>query len=72
MSLADQLYRSKLVTFDSPKLGKIYFSENSVADLLAQGLKAFEKNIILYNELVDQKKHGITVVNKKQASEKEI
>lgn len=72
MSLADQLHQLKSVTLDGPKPGKIYFSENLVADLLAQGLEAFEKNITPYNELVDQKEHGITAANVEQASDEKV
>lgn len=72
MSLADQLHRSKSVTPDGPEPGKIYFSENPVAYLLAQGLEAFEKNITLYNESVDRKEHGITAANGEQASDEEV
>lgn len=72
LSLADQLHRSKSVTPDGPEPRKIYFSENPVADLLAEGLEAFEKNITLYNKSVDRKEHGITAANGEQASNEEI
>lgn len=71
LSLADQLYQSKSTTSDGPKLGKINFSKNHVPNLLTQGLKALEKNIILCNKSVDQKEHGVTA-NGKQAFDKEV
>lgn len=39
LSLANQLYRSKLTYLERPKHGKIYFSENQVLDLIKLGLK---------------------------------
>lgn len=72
LSLADQLHQLKLVIPDGSDIGKIYFYENPVPDCLAQGLEAFEKNIILYNELVDQKKYRALATNGEQASDKEV
>lgn len=72
MSLADQLHQSKSITLDSSELEKIDFSKNAVSDLFAQGLEAFEKNITLYNESIDQKNYGTTVANRKQVSDEEI
>lgn len=72
LSLVDQLYQSKLVTSDSHKSGKMNFSKNLIVDLLAQGLKAFKKNITLYNKSVDWKKYRIRAANEKQAFDKKI
>lgn len=52
LSLADQLYRSKLTNPDGSKRGKIYFSENQVSDLLMQRKKYLHSNIHSYNKLV--------------------
>lgn len=72
MSLVDQFHQSKSVILDGSKPGKKYFFEYPVADLLAQGLVAFEKNIILYNKLVDQKKYGIRSANGEQAFDRKV
>lgn len=52
LSLADQLYQSKLTNPDGSKRGKIYFSENQVSDLLMQRKKYLHSNIHSYNKLV--------------------
>lgn len=71
MSLADQLHQSKSIIFNGSQPGKIYFSENSILNLLAQELEAFEKNISLYKKLVDQKKNGV-IANKELTFDEEV
>ena len=44
-SLVDQLYQSWLTTLDGPESGKIYFSENSVPDLLDEGINQLPLSI---------------------------
>lgn len=41
-------------------------------DLLIQGLKAFKKNITLYNKLIDQKKHKVLIANGEQVFNEEV
>lgn len=53
LSLADQLHRSNSTNPDALKSGKIYFSENPVSDLLAQGKIAVISNVLLYNKSLD-------------------
>lgn len=63
MSLINQFNWLKLITFDRPKYGKIYFLDNLITNFHAQKPKAFDKNIILFDKLIDKKKHGV-IVNK--------
>lgn len=69
--MADQFYYSKSIIVKSLELGKLYFSENPIADLFTHGLKVLEKNIKLYNNLVDQEMFN-TVANKEQSLEEEL
>lgn len=66
LSLADQLYRSKLSYPDNPERGKIYFFENQVPDLLMQGKAYLHPNIFSYNKAIEE--HALFV----PVSEKEL
>lgn len=57
-SLADQLYQSRSINLNVPELGKIYFFENPIPNLLVQSKEAFIKNVLAYNESLSKPSGG--------------
>lgn len=72
LSLADQLYRSRLTNPNGSEPRKIYFSENLVPDLLVQGEKALIKNVLAYNKSLSKPGGGREVIGDKLTEEVEV
>ena len=56
LRLSDQLYRSHSIYPEGPHPEKIYFSENLMLDLIAEGTKYLHIAITLLNESVQENK----------------
>lgn len=70
MNLVNHFYQLRSIIPNSYKPKKIYFLENLILDPLTKGLEAFEKNISLYNKLVNPQ--NWIIVNKTQTSNEKV
>lgn len=69
LSLADHLYRSRSTHPNGPIVGKVYFSENHVPDLIAEGKFAIIRSAQAYNESILKNQLANKIVDVEELAE---